>query len=178
MAVSLSSAARDEAFSSAGRVVWLVDFPDLTNGTHFLTNYSNDIDYNGNTYSPFDLEIPTKTVSASEDITKATLQISNLDYKAQKWYVDNNGLEGETVTLTTLSPDATSSSDKIREKQYQIDTYDWDKRWGQISLTPFYDFLQNLSTEPITRDHCGKSVPRQKKLQRRHIKKASDAEAS
>ena len=172
MAVSLSQAARDETFSVAGRKVWLIELSDPTNGTHYLTNYSADIDWSGNSYNAYDLELPDKRVSAQNDLASMTLQISNIDRDPQTWYADNDGLEGENVKVVTISPDATSNGDEIREKEMQIDRYQWGDRCAQLELKPFFDFLRNLATEPITRQHCGKFVPQERKLQRRHIEQA------
>lgn len=152
----LSSAAILEKNKLSSDSVWLIlvelDYDE--NNIIRVCKNTEDVEWNGQTWISFPIEIEPKVDSSKGEIPSVQIRVSNVNKIMQSYAEQYNGSIGKKVILRLVNSKHLDATTPEIEETFTITQVDSDREWVYITLSLLNPFLVMFPRQKYVKNWC------------------------
>ena len=131
----------------------ITDIPN-TSLTLYLTNYAEDVVFDGNTYTRFNVSTPNLSSNSQGQIDTVTLEVGNVDRTMQNYVEEFDGFRTAKVTFKLVFPELVAETSLAVSETFYVKSCETNADKLTFNLSTELDVLQKQIGRMVLRDRC------------------------
>jgi len=131
----------------------ITDIPNTT-VTLYLTNYMEDVVFDGHTYTRFPISVPNIKSNSSGEVDSISVEISNVDREMQAYAEAYDGFRAAKVTFIFVFPELLDEPSHAIRDTYYVQSSESSADRITFNLSTKLDVLKKTIGRLTLRDRC------------------------